>query len=227
MSLYPINLKIGGKLCVIVGGGVVANRKATGLIEAGAHVRVISPELVGGLQGLARQKKLEWFSRTFAEGDLEGAFLVFAATNNSGVQAQIHHEAEKNRVLLNSADDPVGSNFHVPAHFRRGKMLLSIATGGGSPALAKELREKLEEVLVPEYALVVELLSIIREKIVTSGDNQQVHAELFRSLLKNGIVDLVLSANWFDVQMLLLEELPDHVDGVTLLKKFLEKHDRV
>ncbi|MCP4341850.1 MAG: bifunctional precorrin-2 dehydrogenase/sirohydrochlorin ferrochelatase [Desulfobulbaceae bacterium] len=226
MPLYPANLNIADKLCLVVGGGAVALRKTQSLLAGGASIRVISPEVHAELRRLAQDKEIEWFERGFAEGDLKGVFLVFAATNNPAVQVLIAEEALKCSVLLNSADDPRGSDFHVPAHFRRGKMLITISTGGSSPALAKKIRQRLEMDLVPEYELVVELLSLIREKVVSLSDDSVSNGKLFSRLLQLGIVELILDSNWFDLQMMLLRELPESADGVTLLKNFLEKYDK-
>ncbi len=226
MSLYPVNLNITDKLCLVVGGGAVALRKVKSLLAGGAKIRVISPEILFELNVLAQTAKIEWFARGFVEGDVKGAFLVFAATNNSAVQALIEQEAAKYSVLLNSADDPQNSHFHVPAHFRRGKMLITVSTGGGSPALARKIRQQLEVEFVPEYEIVVELLSLIRERVVGLDDTSSVHGQLFRKLLQLGIVELVLEAKWFDLQMMLLRELPESADAVTLMKRFLEKYDQ-
>ncbi len=152
--------------------------------------------------------------------------MVFAATNNHDVQILINKEAAKYSVLLNSADDPQNSQFHVPAHFRRGKMLVTVSTGGSSPALAKRIRQRLEMDYVPEYEIVVELLSLIRKKIVGPNDDSASNSQLFRRLLQLGIVELVLEANWFDLQMLLLRELPESADAVNLVKKILGKYDK-
>jgi precorrin-2 dehydrogenase/sirohydrochlorin ferrochelatase len=226
MALYPVNLKIEGRLCIIVGGGPVALRKALGLLAAGGLVRVISPEVVLGLRELAEAEKIEWFERIFAEGDLEDAFLVYSATDSRVVQAAVGLEAEKYGALLNSADDPQGSHFHIPAHFRRGPMLMTVSTGGGSPALSRKLREKMEAVIVPGYEGVIELLGAIREEVLANSEDQAANGELFRTLLQEGLVDLVLESNWFDLQMFLLEKLPECADSVAILKEFLEKHDQ-
>jgi len=223
MSLYPVNLNIADKLCLVVGGGVVALRKTKSLLVCGARIRIISPEIHSELNVLARNNTIEWFARGFVEGDVKGAFLVFAATDNRDVQLLISREAAKYSVLLNSVDDPGNSHFHVPAHFRRGKMLVTVSTGGSSPALAKKIRQRLEMEVVPEYAVVVELLSLIREKIVGLDADPDANGELFRRLLQQGIVELVLNANWFELQMLLLRELPEEADAVELIKKIVEK----
>lgn len=226
MSYYPINIRITDRLCLVIGGGPVALRKVKGLLQAGARVRVISPEVEPELQKLEESRKIEWMRRGYVEGDLWGGYLAFAVTDDHAVQALIMKEAEKSAVLLNSADDPKGSDFHVPAHFRRGKMLITISTGGGSPALAKQIREQLEEEIVPEYGAVVDFLSLVREQVVSRIDDPAAHAELFRRLLHLGIVDLLLEAQWFELQMLLLRELPEDIDAVALMRQFLEKHDK-
>lgn len=223
MALYPVNLNIVDKLCLVVGGGMVALRKTKSLLVCGAKIRVISPEVHAELRALAHNRKIEWFARSFAEGDVQGAFLVFAATDNPEVQLLITKEAAKYSVLLNSIDDPRQSHFHVPAHFRRGKMLVTVSTGGGSPALAKTIRQRLEHEFAPEYAVVVELLSLIREKIVGMDTSPEVNSELFRRLLQQGIVELVLHADWFELQMLLLRELPEEADPVEIMQKIVER----
>jgi precorrin-2 dehydrogenase/sirohydrochlorin ferrochelatase len=226
MPFYPVNLRITDRLCVVVGGGGVALRKVKGLLEAKGRIRVISPIVERELRVLAGKGKIEWLQRSYAEGDLQGAFLVFAATSDRDTQQLIKREAERSAVMINSADDPGGSDFHVPAHFRRGKMLITISTGGGSPALAKKIREQLEEEIGPEYEAVVDLLALIRERLLGGQDEAAMHTELFRRLLYMGVVDLLLQANWFELQMLLLRELPEEVDAVALVRQFLEKHDK-
>jgi precorrin-2 dehydrogenase/sirohydrochlorin ferrochelatase len=223
--LYPINLKISGHLCLVIGGGTVALRKVRGLLQCGAKVRVVSEQAHKELQQLAQHGRIEWFARDFAEGDLRGAFLAYAATDNRQVQLQIEAEAERSRVLLNSIDDPQASNFHVPAHFRRGRMLVSVSTGGASPALAKKLRQQLEGIFPPAYDAVTELLAIIREKVVGDDGDIDAHTALFHRLLDHGFVEIVLRQDWFEVQMLLLRELPRGIDGVEIIKRFLAKHD--
>ena len=226
MSLYPINLKIENSLCLVVGGGAVAFRKIRGLLQADARVRVISLDLLPDLRLLADSGAIEWFERPFVEGDLEGVSLVFAATNNRKVQILVQEEACKNKVLLNSADAPVDSDFHVPAHFRRGPMIVTVSTGGGSPALAQKLRKQLEDEIVPEYQGVVDLMAIIREGVISLSNDQSVNSGIFRSLLEGNLVEYVLQENWFDLQMLLLQKLPEELDSVILMKTFLERQDQ-
>lgn len=225
MYLYPINLNIEGSLCLVVGGGRIALRKSRGLLRANAMVRVISPKLLPELQVLAEAGEVEWFERPFVEGDLEGVRLVFAATDNRQVQNLVWEESKKHKVLLNSADAPLDSDFHIPAHFRRGSMIVTVSTGGRSPALAKMLRARLEDEIVPEYQAVVELLGLVRESVIVHDGEQQVHAEIFRRLLEGELAAHVIQQNWFELQMLLLQELPESIDSAALMKKFLERQD--
>ncbi len=226
MLFYPVNLNITDKLCLVVGGGAVALRKTNDLLTGGAKVRIISPVIHAELQVLARNKVIDWFEREYVEGDLNGAFLAFAATDNREVQERIAKEATKYSVLLNSADDPLNSQFHIPAHFRRGKMLVTVSTGGSSPALAKKVRQQLENELVPEYEIVVDFFTMLREKVVGPVGDSVANAELFSRLLRLGIVEMILQANWFELQMMLLRELPESAEPVTLMKDILEKHDK-
>ncbi len=225
MSLYPVNLKIRKKLCLVVGGGNVALRKIRSLTSCGASIRVISPMVKPEIFAMARKKEVEWLERGYAEGDLRGVFLAFAATNDHRAQELIRQDAATYSVLLNCVDDPQESHFHVPAHFRRGKMLLTISTGGGSPALSKIIRQQLEETIVAEYEAVVDLMAMIRAEVVGVDGDSLVNRELFGALLGKGVIQLVLNKNWFDLQMVLLQELPEDIDSVALLKRFLEKHD--
>lgn len=225
MSFYPVNLQLTTKLCLVIGGGPVALRKVKSLLQGGGVVRVISPEAGAELREMSAAGEIEWIERGYVEGDLRGAFLVFAATDNPQIQSRIIKEAMKTGVLCNSADDPQSSHFHVPAHFRRGNMLVTVSTGGSSPGLAKRLRQQLEAQFVPEYEAVVELLAMIRGEVVSLDDDSWAHGALFNRLLDQGLVNLVLNSRWFDLQMLLLQELPPGIDAVALFKTFLEKYD--
>jgi len=225
MSLYPVNLQLSDRLCLVIGGGPVALRKTLSLLAGDARVRLVSPELIPELARIARSGAVEWLAREYVEGDLFGAFLAFAATDNRQAQKKIAAEASRYGVLLNSADDPQGSDFHVPAHFRRGRMLVTVSTGGGSPALAKVIRRRLEGEIVGEYAQVVELLGLIRSELQGSKESAEGHGRLFEALFAGGLIELVLAAQWFDLQVLLLEKLPPSIDAVALMKRFIEQCD--
>lgn len=163
MKVYPVGL-IGLKHrhTIVVGGGGIATRKVNGLLEAEARVTVISPELTETLESLLQAGRITVLDRPYAEGDLRGAFLVIAATDDPAVNQAVWHEAEQHGCLVNVADDPPHCNFIMPAIVRRGNVSISISTGGASPALARRLREKLETIIGPEYGQLADLLAEIR-----------------------------------------------------------------
>ncbi|HLM77194.1 MAG TPA: bifunctional precorrin-2 dehydrogenase/sirohydrochlorin ferrochelatase [Rubrobacteraceae bacterium] len=150
--LYPIFLDLEGKRCVVVGGGEVANRKARKLLQARAKVVVVSPEVKPELASMAAEVR----RRPYREGDLEGAFLVFAATDAREVNAVVAREARERGIPINVADKPSEGNFALPSVLRRGQLQVAVSTGGASPALARKIRQELEDAFGSEWAGVVE-----------------------------------------------------------------------
>jgi len=153
---------------VVVGGGSIASRKVQGLLEAGAKVRVISPELAPGLEALAAAGEVEALRRPYTPGDLAGAFLAIAATDDPAVNEQVWSEGQRTGCLVNVVDDPQHCNFSLPAVVRRGDMSIAISTGGSSPALARRLRERLEALIPPEYADLTGLLAELRPELIAA-----------------------------------------------------------
>lgn len=143
-----------GKRCVVVGGGGVANRKARKLLQARAKVVVISPDVRPELASMA----VEVRRRPYGEGDLEGAFLAFAATDRREVNAAVAREARERGIPVNVADEPSEGDFALPSTLRRGQLQVAVSTGGASPVLAQRIRRKLEDVFGQEWAGVVEAL---------------------------------------------------------------------
>ncbi len=162
---YPILLDLNDRLCLVVGGGSVAARKAGGLLEAGARVRLVSPEIAPSLRELAEQDRLDYRAEVYCKAHLVGASLVFAATNVRTVNAQVALDAEEARIPATVADAPDEGSFVVPAIVRRGQFCLAVSTGGSSPMLAARVAEKLERQFGPEYGGYVELLGVVRDTI--------------------------------------------------------------
>ena len=156
--LYPIFLNLDGKRCVVVGGGAVANRKARKLLQARAEVVAISPEVKPELESVATEVR----RRPYREGDLEGASLVFAATNRREVNAAVTREARGRGIPVNVADEPSEGDFALPSVLRRGQLQLAVSTGGASPTLARRVRNELESAFGSEWAGVVEALGRAR-----------------------------------------------------------------
>ena len=217
MVLYPVNLDIAGKLCLVVGGGGVAWRKIRSLLGCSARVVVISPQVVPEIELLARRGELVWQKRGYRQGDLQGAMLAFAATDDPGVQQMVSREAEQRGVLLNSADNPQRCDFQVPAKVRRGELLLTVSTGGGSPALSKMVRQQLEVQFGPEYGVVIALFSAVREKIVPGPGTPEENRKVFREMLLSNILESVRSGDWPKVEEILARVLPPEIDGSRLV----------
>jgi cobalt-precorrin 5A hydrolase/precorrin-3B C17-methyltransferase len=145
-AVYPLYLiHIEGALAVVVGGGKVGERKVAGLLAAGAHVRLVSPTATPHLQALAASGQLEWLPRSYQTGDLDGALLAFAATNERTVNAQVALDARNARILCNVADAPHEGDFHVPAVHRQDDLIIAVGTGGRSPTHARRVRDLIAE----------------------------------------------------------------------------------
>jgi precorrin-2 dehydrogenase / sirohydrochlorin ferrochelatase len=165
--LYPIFLDLSGRRCVVVGGGQVANRKARKLLQARAEVVVISPEIRPELESVAS----EVHRRPYEAGDLEGAYLAFAATDAREVNAAVALEAKERDIPVNVADGPSGGDFALPSVLRRGRLQVAVSTGGASPTLARRIKGELEETFGPEWAGIVEELYAARRSGVEPGDD--------------------------------------------------------
>ena len=143
-AYYPVYLNLQNRRCVIIGGGTVAEGKITRLRESGAVIGVVSPDATPGIRQMAADGILRWEPRTYRPGDLEGAFIAIAATNDREVNRAIYKEAETRGVMLNAVDDPPNCSFIAPSIVQRGPVTVAISTGGASPALARKLRESLQ-----------------------------------------------------------------------------------
>ena len=206
MSYYPICLDITGRHCIVIGGGRVAARKAQGLLAHGARVTVISPDLDAELMVLEQDGRLAWRARPYQAGDLADAFLVIAATDDAEVQERIHAEAEANNVLLNVADVPKWCNFILPATVRRGDFCLSVSTGGKSPALAKQLRQELEQQFGEEYATLLTVLGALRPLVLAQGRPHTDNKIVFERLLHPDMPAWLRANRW--------DKMTAHLRGV-------------
>lgn len=166
---YPIFLNLKARLCVVIGGGKVAERKVLSLIKAGAKVKIISPEVTTTLKKIIKDYNLHWEERPYQEGDLNEAFLVISATNSPEVQKKVFQEAEERRIPCNVVDKPELCSFIVPSIVQRGDLTIAISTGGASPAVARRIRERLESIFGVEYAIYLILMRKIREKVLESS----------------------------------------------------------
>ena len=163
MSLFPIFVKLQGRLVVVVGGGEIASGKIDGLLRAGARVRVIAPEVHQAFAEPIRNREIEWVPRKFQAGDVADATLVIAATSAPGVNASVFRDAEARGILCNAVDDIENCHFYYGSVVQRGDLQIAISTNGKSPALAQRLRQELEQQFGPEYEVWLEWLGAARE----------------------------------------------------------------
>ncbi len=193
ITYYPVFLNVKGKKCVVVGGGQVALRKVRVMLEHGADVEVISPDLCPELAELSTSGAIRALGRDYQAGDLKNAFVAIAATDHSEINRRVVAEARRKSVLVNVVDDAEISDFIVPSYLRRGEITIAVSTGGTSPALARKIRSRLEKELGDEYALLVGLIGEVRaelkqKKIEVDGDSWQeaLDLDLLLDLVRKG-----------------------------------------
>src|ERR1017187_4069084 len=147
MSLFPIFLKLTGRLAIVIGAGPLGESKIESLQTANARVTVVAPAATERIVAMAESGEVVWHQREYAAGDLAGQFLVVAATNVPAVNRAVFLEAEAAGVLINAVDDPPFCDFYFPSVVRRGDLQIAISTAGESPALAQRLRQEINAAL--------------------------------------------------------------------------------
>ena len=192
MRYYPAFLDIAGKPVVVVGGGEVAARKVETLLDCGAEVTVISPDLHPALRSLLDAGRLRHIGRDYRTGDLEGYTLAIVGTDDRSANDAAAAEARRAGVWVNAVDDPPNCDFIMPGVVRRGELIVAVSTSGGSPAMARKMREELEAFLTEDYAMLLELAVEVRAELRERGLqvepavwNAALDGEL-RSLLAGG-----------------------------------------
>jgi precorrin-2 dehydrogenase/sirohydrochlorin ferrochelatase len=203
MQYYPIFVRLAGRRCMVVGGGALAARKTRGLLDAGARVTVVSPSVVGELQALADDGRIELRSRPYRSGDLDGFFLAFAATGDDANDRRICGDAQTAGVLLNVIDRTDLCDFIAPAIVSRGDLTVAISTAGTSPAMAKRIRRKLEGDLGMEYALALQVLGRLRQRLFSAATPAAERARIFGAIVDSPFLDLLRQRRFDEVDALL------------------------
>jgi len=183
---YLVNLALKGRAVAVIGGGEVAARKVEDLLAAKANVTVIAPQICDGIAALADKKLIVAHARPYRTGDLAGAFLAIAATDDENLNARIYGDAAAMNLLVNVVDRPALCTFTVPATVHRGDLTIAIATEGRCPALSGILREELEERYGPEYAELVDVFGEVRKKMIELGWNGQRIRETLAGMYRSG-----------------------------------------
>jgi len=207
MQYYPVHLDIKNRNCLIVGGGAVGTRKVNTLLECGAHVTVVSPDPTSQLARLASEASITLKRRAYRSDDLSGMFLVIGATDDETLNLQISKDAERAHILCNIVDRPEVCNFILPSIVRRGDLVITISTSGKSPALAKNLRQKLETQFGREYADFLLLMGAIRQKLLSQSHEPEAHKALFNQLIDSDLIQLMQAGKTAEINSLLYKIL--------------------
>ena len=190
-AYFPAFIDLRGKLCLVVGGGEVAARKVRSLLAAGACVRVIAPEVCDEISALLRSAGVTHDCREYAEGDLAGSVLVFAATDDADVNAAVYREATRRGILVNVVDEPAHCTFIVPSQVVRDAVCIAISTQGQSPALARHLRERIERAVPPAYGELARLLGRLRDEVKESVPSGEERAIRWEAVLESDVLSLI------------------------------------
>ncbi|MBA2793896.1 MAG: bifunctional precorrin-2 dehydrogenase/sirohydrochlorin ferrochelatase [Thermoleophilaceae bacterium] len=162
IPFYIACLKLSGRKCVVVGGGEIGLDKVEGLLACDGEVTLVAPEAITALRELAEEGSIHWEQREYEPADLEGTFMVIAATSDTDVNVGIYDDAEKRAMLVNVVDVPPLCNFILPAIIRTGPLAIAISTAGASPALAKRIRNQIAEEYGEPYARLAVMLNEVR-----------------------------------------------------------------
>jgi precorrin-2 dehydrogenase / sirohydrochlorin ferrochelatase len=206
MTLFPMFMKLEGRSCLVVGAGTIGQPKIGSLIAAGASVRVVALRATGEVSEWAKAGTITWEARAFNTADLDGAFLVIAATNSRETNAMIFHEARQRNILCNVVDDPEYCDFYYPAVVQRGDFQIAISTNGQSPALAQRIRRELEIQFGPEYGEWLQELGRIRQQLFASKINPEERRRVLHELASRTAFEQARSAE-FNIELTSLEKM--------------------
>jgi precorrin-2 dehydrogenase/sirohydrochlorin ferrochelatase len=207
MRYYPICLDVKDRYCLVVGGGQVGTRKVDTLLDCGARVTVVSPQVSETLQRLADQGRIIIKDRGYRSSDLDGIFLVIGATDDEVLNERIHQDAERVQRLCNIADQPERCNFILPAVISQGDLTITISTSGRSPAFAKHLRKQLQSQFGPEYGCLLTLMGAIRRRLLAEAHAPEEHKHLFEKLIGEGLLELIRKDDPAGIDALLADVL--------------------
>jgi precorrin-2 dehydrogenase/sirohydrochlorin ferrochelatase len=202
---YPIFLDISGRLCIVVGGGKVSERKVERLLACGARVEVVGKDLTSALEELKKKGTILHHEEDYRPERIDGAFLVIGATDNDAVNERIAKDARERGILVNIVDDPEWCDFILPSIVEQGDLTITVSTGGRSPALAKKMRKELEVAYGPEYAILLEILGELRERVIADGRPSAENRERFEAVVYSEILDHIRAKQWKRVEELIRE----------------------
>jgi len=187
-NYYPLMLDVRGRRAIVLGGDRVAAEKAAALSASGAHVSVLHQEFCTELLALAEQKQVTLWRKAYAPGDLAGAFVVIAATNDPQLISAIWTETQERGQLVNIVDVPEYCSFILPSVLRREQLTIAVSTEGASPSLAKRIRQSLEELFPPAYGTYIRLAALVRTYLRKSGISYERRDEFFSDFFASDVL---------------------------------------
>jgi precorrin-2 dehydrogenase/sirohydrochlorin ferrochelatase len=207
LKYYPIFLDIKGRNCLVVGGGDVGTRKVEMLLECGASVTVVSIDATETLKRLSEAQRITLVIRAYRSSDQDSMFLIIGATNDERLNEQLSMDAEERNLLCNIADRPAACNFILPAIIQQGDLVVAISTSGKSPAFAKKLRKDLEKQFGEAYAVFLDLMGAIRNRLLKEKHAPEQHKPLFQKLIYSDIISWIQNGQFEKIDRLLLDVL--------------------
>ena len=195
MRYFPISVDLENRPVLVVGGGEVAERRIDALLECDANVTVVSPEVSERIAALAAAGDVALHRRPYDRGDTEGMMLVLTATDDPRANVAVWEEAKASGVLVNTADEPSRCDFIIPAMVRRGDLSIAISTGGKSPALAARLRQRLSEMVGPEYAKLLDALGRWRPRLEERFKDPERRKRLHYRIVDSDVLSLARDAD--------------------------------
>lgn len=187
-KFIPIMIKAGGLRCVVIGGGPVAERKTLQLLKSGADIKLISPSVTGPLNQAAREGSLIWYNRTFMEGDLQGASLVYTTTDQALVNEQVAKEAGQLGIPVNISGPGLGGTFISPSVVRRGDLIIAVSTSGAGPAVSARISREIDQSYGNEYETYIDFLSEIRSVVKSTVHDGVRRRELLKAAAEMDIL---------------------------------------
>jgi len=205
VKYYPLFLDITDRRCIVVGGGDVAERKVERLLDSGASVVVIGKALTPGLETMKKEGRINHIDADYDKAFMDDAFLVIGATDRDDVNAEISRDGREKGILVNIVDDPDKCDFVLPSLLKQGDLLIAISTGGKSPALAKKLREEMEQLFGTEYQTLLEVMGQLREKLVVKGRSSDENRRLFEAVVHSDILKHIKDKSWDKVKKIIYD----------------------
>ena len=217
MSFYPIFIELKGKKILIVGGGKVAQRKAETFLEYGASLFMISRDLTSILAQFREQGKLIYLGEKFYEDSLDDVSIVVSATNDPALNHRVSEAAKSRGLLVNAVDQPADCSFIVPSIIRKGDLMIAVSTSGKSPALAKQIRKRLEKQFGGHYGTFLTLMGNLRNEILKKGLPTNENSRIFKEIVESPIIDDIGKGDWDNVALNLNKILHSHMSTKDVL----------